>query len=1055
MSDSNINNILSGLSDTERELVLGALKDVTVGKNVLGSLYALDYRQTPPTPEEFMSDPNLGGLIGKDIYPEWRKNFINLYQNPDVYYIISTGAIGIGKDFFTEYCVFYELCKIGCLRNPHEFYRRALNTDIVISVISITKAQTKNVFFNQLKSMIDTSPWFEKNFPRNKDKNDIIEFFSPADDNTGKMGKIRVMYGAPNNAAVIGENVLIAIIDEANFMQITAKSKKERGVNKDYDQAKKVHDNLIRRMKSRFLQDGRIAGKLFLLSSRQYPDDFVERKIAERKNDKNTVIYEYAIYDIKPWDYYKMTPKTFKVLIGTAAFPSKILAEDETPPTLDAQIEEVPMELYDDYIRDLDGSIRDYSGIATLNVQTFLKQYDKLYAGINPEIPQIFTSPLTNFEDGEHFIYKVIDKIDKSAPRAIHLDLSSSGDSTGFAMVHCAGMKEITKTIRTVDDDGIVVMRKSSEQVPVYRADIILEIKAPPQKEIIYANIRQLIMELRDLGYNIAGISADRYQSKDTLQILSDNGFETFYLSVDTSLEPYYNLKQAIYDGRFEFAHHEKFELEMVNLEEDTKKKKIDHRQNYCFTGDVKIKMLDGTYISFEDLAKSEKKQFWVYSCKSDGEIVPALATNCRITNYITELIEVTLDNDHVIKCTPEHPFMLRNGEYKYAKDLTDKDSLMPLHYFTYRGKNKSLHGYEMIRDNKKNKVMFTHTMVSNFFGLFASFVNKTIIHHYDINKRNNTPNNLKLMTIADHTRLHAFLSGLGKKNIEKRIESFKKSFWTNPKNIERKKRKESEKIEAQERGIKNKDKFREIQQSEEGRKRSSAWIKILNKTYWTKEKHTQKDISAFKQSVRALWQKQDNEAYEKIKPYLPYIFTHTQAMRLFGNGYKTWLRRFEKYDIDTVSNFRRVAELYDMGILKLENIGLTKGTYKKYLKTFNHKIKSIKIIKAEKPIPVYDIEVPIYDNFALEAGVFVHNSKDLSDAIAGACWTLTQNSLQGSSNIEPTLGLVSRMEREKTPEQDCEEFEGDFMEAVLGMDDKTSAEQILNRKILTDAGII
>lgn len=578
MSQSHIDKALTGLTETERKYAMEALQSISEGKNALSALYALDYRQTPPTPEEFMNDPELGGLIGKDIYPEWRKNFIHLYQNPNIYYIISTGAIGIGKDFFTEFCVFYELCKIGCLRNPHEFYRRAINTDIVISVISITKTQTKNVFFNQLKSMIDTSPWFAKNFVRNKEKNDIIEFFSPADDNSGKMGKIRVMYGAPNNASVIGENVLIAIIDEANFMQIVAKSKRERGVNKDFDQAKKVHDNLIRRMKSRFLQDGKIAGKLFLLSSRQYPDDFVEKKIEERKNDPNTAIFQYAIYDIKPWDYYKMTPPTFNVLIGNAAYPSKIMADGEEAPP-DLRVEKVPMELYDDYLRDLDGAIRDFSGIATLNIQTFLKQYDKLYLCINNEIPNIFTSHITNFEDGEHFIYRVIDRIDKTAPRAIHLDLSSSECSTGFAMVHCCGMIEIHKSQRMVDEEGVVTMAKAVEQVPVYRADIILEIKAPPQKEIVYANVRQLIMELRELGYNIAGISADRYQSKDTLQILADNGFETFYLSVDTSLEPYYNLKQAIYDGRFEFAHQEKFEDEMVNLEEDTKRKKIEKRQ--------------------------------------------------------------------------------------------------------------------------------------------------------------------------------------------------------------------------------------------------------------------------------------------------------------------------------------------------------------------------------------------------------------------------------------------------------------------------------------------
>lgn len=50
-----------------------------------------------------------------------------------------------------------------------------------------------------------------------------------------------------------------------------------------------------------------------------------------------------------------------------------------------------------------------------------------------------------------------------------------------------------------------------------------------------------------------------------------------------------------------------------------------------------------------------------------------------------------------------------------------------------------------------------------------------------------------------------------------------------------------------------------------------------------------------------------------------------------------------------------------------------------------NHKITSIKYI--HKPCKVYDIEVENNHNFALAAGIFVHNSKDMSDGFAGAVW--------------------------------------------------------------------
>ena len=38
----------------------------------------------------------------------------------------------------------------------------------------------------------------------------------------------------------------------------------------------------------------------------------------------------------------------------------------------------------------------------------------------------------------------------------------------------------------------------------------------------------------------------------------------------------------------------------------------------------------------------------------------------------------------------------------------------------------------------------------------------------------------------------------------------------------------------------------------------------------------------------------------------------------------------------------------------------------------------------------VYDLEIEDNHNFTLEAGVVVHNSKDISDSLAGAIWDLS-----------------------------------------------------------------
>lgn len=51
-----------------------------------------------------------------------------------------------------------------------------------------------------------------------------------------------------------------------------------------------------------------------------------------------------------------------------------------------------------------------------------------------------------------------------------------------------------------------------------------------------------------------------------------------------------------------------------------------------------------------------------------------------------------------------------------------------------------------------------------------------------------------------------------------------------------------------------------------------------------------------------------------------------------------------------------------------------------------NHKVRAVIPVKLQVPVPVYDLEVEEYHNFALSSGVFVHNSKDLTDAVAAVC---------------------------------------------------------------------
>lgn len=120
---------------------------------------------------------------------------------------------------------------------------------------------------------------------------------------------------------------------------------------------------------------------------------------------------------------------------------------------------------------------------------------------------------------------------------------------------------------------------------------------------------------------------------------------------------------------------------------------------NVCFSGDTKVKCLDGNSYSFKELVDSGKSELWVYSKTPEGKVVPGKAKNIRMTRQNSKLVEVTLDTGHVIKCTPDHPFMLRDGTYKEAQYLTSEDSLMPLDIEEYGHKVVSVKVLEYTED--------------------------------------------------------------------------------------------------------------------------------------------------------------------------------------------------------------------------------------------------------------------------------------------------------------------------------------------------------------------
>jgi hypothetical protein len=175
-----------------------------------------------------------------------------------------------------------------------------------------------------------------------------------------------------------------------------------------------------------------------------------------------------------------------------------------------------------------------------------------------------------------------------------------------------------------------------------------------------------------------------------------------------------------------------------------------------CFTRDTKVKSLDGNSYSFGELEDKGIDSLWVYSVDKKGNIVPALANFRGSTRSSKKKAIVTLDSGGKIECTPDHKFMLRNGEYKEAQHLKKGESLMPLYL------REDSKGYFEYFNNRTRKWSLVHRLVNKTINLkehkekIKNNVEKFIqTHHKDHNPKNNVPENLEWLTKEEHAKYH------------------------------------------------------------------------------------------------------------------------------------------------------------------------------------------------------------------------------------------------------------------------------------------------------------
>jgi hypothetical protein len=289
---------------------------------------------------------------------------------------------------------------------------------------------------------------------------------------------------------------------------------------------------------------------------------------------------------------------------------------------------EVPNMYLPDFENNPEKALRDLAGMPPASDSPFISLTYKItecrerWKTMNPGI----ACPVDSRRNSLHPIIDPMFHAPNSLKRVIHIDMAygGDGDALGFAMGHVNEMVII---------DG--------ERKPFITFDLLMRVHAPAGKEIFIGDIRRIIYLLREeRKFKIYKVTMDGFQSTDTRQQLERKRIFTEIVSVDKTLLPYHDLREAIYENRVAFPEYlvrlrendtELTEIaikELMELSDDGKK--VDHPEGG--SKDVADAMAGVVYTLMGDRTYHKSSTgSWASQTQQQG--VEPTATGIRITH--------------------------------------------------------------------------------------------------------------------------------------------------------------------------------------------------------------------------------------------------------------------------------------------------------------------------------------------------------------------------------------------------------------------------------------
>lgn len=538
--------------------------------------------------EEWIESEYFVGPDVHSLYPYWKNFVVDIFsskrnESNKINNIIISGSIGTGKSTVSEIIMLRKLYELSCFKNINALFHLMSKTNIMFLYFSVNKTQALNTGYGEFRSLVDSSPYFSENFSRNKRIDSLLLFPEG----------ITFAYGSRSSDA-IGMSVICSMLDEANFVAGNGNN-----VSGSAEKALDMYAGIVNRANSRFIMDGGINHALnILVSSSTHESSATAKQISMSKDDPHTIITAPSQWEVKP---DKFSKTFFWVCKGTNYLEPNIVysvddinnfrlseglykdkeikdssSEDydviskaisNLPPHLQDYFLRVPIELKSGFEMNIIRSLQDLGGVSTTTSGKLFNSPAVFNDCIDSRFKHPFVAQEIVIATGDNmqikdYLREGVGFADKEKPRYIHIDQSTTTDSTGITSVYIDSI---------IEEEGV---RK-----PIYGVDFMLRINPPkPPKKIAIYKIRNFVVYLRDVvGINIGKVTYDIFNSEESRQILEELGFNVAYRSVDRNDKAYLDLVEIMYEKRLKMYDYPILRHELFNLVHDRARRKVDH----------------------------------------------------------------------------------------------------------------------------------------------------------------------------------------------------------------------------------------------------------------------------------------------------------------------------------------------------------------------------------------------------------------------------------------------------------------------------------------------